>query len=290
MKAMTTMIAALAMLAFAAAADARPWHGGGGPKMRGPDGPNPPPCAAAEEDDNAGRPCCGACDGDGPRAGCCGDGPHGRRWADDEGERPRMRMRDGMGPHGKRRADDNGNGPPPGPRRGMCDGPRGPRGGMRGEFPPGMRGRGEGPCMPAGDDEPLSLNEADVGAVRRALLDELGMEIYYGQVIEQFDEPRGVGRLHQAEGRHAAALRNLLERAEVDPPAPEEAAVPELPATLAGALQLALDHERTNVALYDELLPAVTDGTVKRVFEALREASSERHTKALERQLKKIGE
>ena len=100
------------------------------------------------------------------------------------------------------------------------------------------------------------LDEPTQSALCEALLDEYAAEAYYGKLTEKLDTLRPFVKLYRAEGRHVRALLTLFERGDVEPPKPAEAVVPELPATLAEAVRIAIEHER---AAIDELRVVLAD-------------------------------
>ena len=147
----------------------------------------------------------------------------------------------------------------------------------------GWGSQGYGPCVISATGDPLVLDEPAQAALREALLDEYAAEAYYGKLTEKFGAPRPFVKLYRAEGRHVRALLTLFERGDVEPPKQAEAIVPEVPATLAEAVRVAIEHERANGALYEKLIGTVSDEDVKTVFAHLRDASMTRHLPALQR-------
>ena len=130
------------------------------------------------------------------------------------------------------------------------------------------------------------LDVATEAALREAVLDEYANELYYQALIETFGSSRRFDRLIRAETRHVSALLNLFNRYGMEPPTQDEATIPALPSTLQEAIQVAIDEEEANVAMYDRLLESVTDADVEFVFTNLRNASAQRHIPSLERALR----
>ncbi len=160
--------------------------------------------------------------------------------------------------------------------------------GRRQGFGHGLRGGRGQACralaLPPADGG--TLDEAAEAALREALLDEYANKLYYEALIESFGSSRRFANLIRAEQRHASALLNLFVRYEIEPPAQDKATVPPLPSTLQEAIQVAIDEEQANVAMYDELLESITAEDVEFVFTNLRNASIQRHIPCLERTLR----
>lgn len=150
-----------------------------------------------------------------------------------------------------------------------------------GKFGPGCFG--QVPCTAALSTDPLTLDETTQSALREALLDEYAMGAYYESVIDQFGASRPFGRLRWAQERQARAIQMLFERAELEPPTRSEAEVPNVPATLAEAVQVALDSEKACCARYDNLMASEEcPEDVKTVIARLRDASLNRHIPLLQ--------
>jgi rubrerythrin len=122
-------------------------------------------------------------------------------------------------------------------------------------------------------------------ALREALLDEYANRLYYEALSETFGPSRQFDNLIRAEQRHVNALLNLFDRYGLEPPTQDEATPPTLPSTLREAIQIAVDEEEANVAMYDELLEFARPADVERVFTNLRKASAEHHIPSLKRAL-----
>ena len=59
------------------------------------------------------------------------------------------------------------------------------------------------------------------------------------------------------------------------------------PATLAEACRMAIEAEVENIALYDRLLPAIADDSVRHVLQNLQDASRDNHLPAFRRCLER---
>lgn len=155
----------------------------------------------------------------------------------------------------------------------------------------GSQGRGQGlgrgnrpGCrfLSAGPARPADFDEASVSkALRVALLQEYTNGAYYREVLNKFGSLRRFDNLRAAEGRHAEAVLALHARYGIEPPGADEAEVPEVPSTLAEAIQVAIRLEEKDVAMYDELLGSDLPEDVKAVFRQLRTVSVDNHLEAL---------
>jgi rubrerythrin len=116
-----------------------------------------------------------------------------------------------------------------------------------------------------------------------ALDDEYKAEATYAAVIARFGEVRPFINIVEAERRHASALLRQCERLGFAPQPNRWAGMVSAPATLREACAEAIAAEVDNIALYDRLLPGVTDPEVRAVLERLQEASRDRHLPAFRR-------
>jgi rubrerythrin len=130
---------------------------------------------------------------------------------------------------------------------------------------------------------PLEASALD--ALGLALQDEYAAEKLYRQVLDQFGEVRPFSHIVNAEQRHSAALERVYVRRGLVAPENTGRELSQEPQwkTLQEACQVAVDAERDNVALYEELLGRDLPADVVRTFEHLRDASLERHLPAFER-------
>ncbi len=142
---------------------------------------------------------------------------------------------------------------------------------------------GKGKRSDVGQMLPPAAVPAVAEALRTALLDEYSSAAYYADVLTRFGDRRPFTQLAGAELRHAQAIVNQFNRIGVTAPPAEEAESPAVPATWEAAVALAVRSEEENVAMYDRLLPTITDEAMRATLEHLRTASAERHLPALRR-------
>ncbi|MCU0881664.1 MAG: hypothetical protein MUF14_03230 [Hyphomonadaceae bacterium] len=117
-----------------------------------------------------------------------------------------------------------------------------------------------------------------------ALDDEWQAEAAYAAMIDRFGSVRPFTNIIEAERRHAEAIQHQLRRLGVAVPANRwaNAALP-VPATLTEACEQAIAAELQNFALYQRLLPKVSDPAARHVLERLQAASRDRHLLAFRR-------
>lgn len=130
----------------------------------------------------------------------------------------------------------------------------------------------------------------DAEALRAALDDEYKAEATYAAVIAAFGEVRPFINIIEAERRHAASVRAELDRLGLsyDPPNPYLGKVA-APASVLEACKAGIDAEVENIALYDRLLPKITDPQVRDTLTRLQWASRERHLPAFTRCVERGG-
>jgi len=140
-----------------------------------------------------------------------------------------------------------------------------------------MRGPGDTPVE--------SLSDHGLEALGLALQDEYRAESLYRQVLGQFGEVRPFSNVVNAEQRHSAALERVYGRRGLVVPENTGRELIQEPhwKTLQEACQVAVEAERDNVALYEDLLGRDLPADVVQVFEHLRDASLDRHLPAFER-------
>jgi hypothetical protein len=151
--------------------------------------------------------------------------------------------------------------------RGQGDGPRGPGGGAHLACP-----RGEG-----------ALTESARTATERALADERGSEAKYEAIERSLGPVMPFRRIERAERRHAWALEQLLVAHGAVVPAASSASSSVHVASVRDACALAVQSEKANIALYDELLKGDLPADARCVFGHLQAASRERHLPTFER-------
>ena len=153
----------------------------------------------------------------------------------------------------------------------------------------GDLGRGLAICFAAAGHEIIvgsrSQERADQAAegLREALRDERRAQAFYRAVMARHGAVRPFVNIVEAEARHEDAVASLMRRRGVADTGGDLGALPEVPGTLAACCALAASLERENIAMYDRLLPRVSDAEVQRLFGGLRDASKNNHLPAFER-------
>ncbi|GAB4476445.1 MAG: hypothetical protein OHK0018_07280 [Erythrobacter tepidarius] len=127
-------------------------------------------------------------------------------------------------------------------------------------------------------------SDGDAAALRAALDDEYRAEATYAAVIAAFGEVRPFINIIEAERRHAAQVKDQLDRLGM----PYTRANPYLgrltaPATVLAACEQGVAAEIENIALYDRILPTIKNPQVRETLTRLQSASHERHFPAFER-------
>jgi hypothetical protein len=131
------------------------------------------------------------------------------------------------------------------------------------------------------------LRPEEVIALLEALDDEHKAHATYTQVIADFGAVRPFVNVVESEGRHIAALTELMQRYGVPVPTnPWPARVPRYD-TVALACADAVDAEIENAALYDRLLDTTDRPDICAVLRSLQEASQQRHLPAFRRCLRR---
>lgn len=119
-------------------------------------------------------------------------------------------------------------------------------------------------------------------ALDAAYSDELVAYTRYKSAINQFGSIRPFSNLLKAEERHLAILGQQYRQWGWTVPIGEVLPLRTF-SHIQNACDVSLAEEKKNVALYDRLLPEVTDISLREAFLYLRYASSERHIPALQR-------
>jgi hypothetical protein len=125
-----------------------------------------------------------------------------------------------------------------------------------------------------------------------ALMDPVGeyaAVARYSAVIDAFGPVQPYVNIKTAEEQHISALTRQLERFGAKVPANPYLGKTSAPADLKAAAQAGIVGEKANVAMYDKLLPRVTDAGLTRVFTDLRRASLETHLPLFEAAAKNDG-
>lgn len=131
----------------------------------------------------------------------------------------------------------------------------------------------------------------DADALLMALDDEYKAEATYAAVIDKFGEIRPFINIIEAERRHAERAKAEMDRLGIS----YDAANPYLgkltaPQSVLAACEQGVAAEIENIALYDRILPAVEDESVRATLTELQRASRERHLPAFERCVARGGE
>ena len=112
-----------------------------------------------------------------------------------------------------------------------------------------------------------------------ALQEERLAAATYQAVIDKFGEVEPFTNILKAEEQHIAAVENLLKVNNID--IPENNVTAEAPETLEEAYAKAIEVEKEDIALYERMLPDISDTMIKTVFTRLTNAS-EWHLKTFE--------
>ena len=130
---------------------------------------------------------------------------------------------------------------------------------------------------------PAQATELDRKALADALDDEYRAEASYQAVIDKFGPVRPFINIIEAEKRHSSMVRGQYARLGMS--APENPYLGKLkpPASLLEACEQGVEAEIENIALYDRLLPKITDPAVRQVLSRLQAASRDNHLPAFKR-------
>lgn len=130
-----------------------------------------------------------------------------------------------------------------------------------------------------------ALTDVEKAALNTAIDDEYKSRATYYNVLETFGDVMPFANIVNAEERHVEALAYLHERYDVAVPADSWAEKVPTYATLKEAAEAAIQGEKDNGALFDELKKGVNNAEVLNVFEALQFATMEHHLPAFQRLL-----
>ncbi len=121
-------------------------------------------------------------------------------------------------------------------------------------------------------------------ALTVALEDEYKARATYRKVLEAFGDVRPFVNIVESEERHIRALERLCDRYDVPVPRDEWPERVRAPASLLEACTTAVEAEKENSGLYEELREATRDyPDVQETFLRLQVASEENHLPAFER-------
>ena len=124
----------------------------------------------------------------------------------------------------------------------------------------------------------------DADALAAALADEYLAEATYAAVIEEFGDVRPFANIIRAERYHAELVKAEMDRLGLEySPDNDLIGKIEVPETLLSACETGVSAEKENIALYDRLLPGISDPQVRETLTLLQWASRERHLPAFER-------
>ena len=125
-------------------------------------------------------------------------------------------------------------------------------------------------------------------ALEAALEDEYRARATYRAVLDAFGAVRPFVNIVESEERHIQALLHLCARYDVEIPPDSWPSRVSAPASLEAACEVALEAERDNGALYEQLMAAAGGrADVEETFRRLSTASQENHLPAFERALER---
>lgn len=122
-----------------------------------------------------------------------------------------------------------------------------------------------------------------------ALLDEYKSRATYAGIMRKFGPVRPFVNIHEAEGRHVAALVRLFKAYAIEVPVDHWPCHVTVPATLSDACRQAAADERDNMRMYERILAESPEPEVREVLRNLQAASRDRHLPAFERCARRYG-
>ena len=128
------------------------------------------------------------------------------------------------------------------------------------------------------NDQDYSLEEM----LRYALEDEIMAQAEYNLIMDEFDVTNPFSNIYRSEIRHEEAILNLYEAYELDVPEFDGSNYVILPESLDEVYEIGIQAEINNIAMYEAFLKQDLSDDVRRVFEALKDASV-KHLNAFER-------
>jgi rubrerythrin len=123
----------------------------------------------------------------------------------------------------------------------------------------------------------------DRQALADALDDEYRAEATYQAVIEKFGEVRPFINIIRAEQRHADMVKRQYARFGMEIPINPYLGKIDAPDSLLEACETGVEAEIENTALYDKLLPTISDPQVRQTLIRLQAASRDNHLPAFQR-------
>lgn len=130
---------------------------------------------------------------------------------------------------------------------------------------------------------PANATTFDRKALEEALDDEYRAEATYQAIIDKFGAVRPFINIIDAERRHAGMVKNQFSRLGIEPPENPYLGEIEAPESLQEACKNGVEAEIENIALYDRLLPKVSDPQIRETFGRLQAASRNNHLPAFRR-------
>jgi len=148
----------------------------------------------------------------------------------------------------------------------------------------GRRMAALGPAFAAASiGSPVLATEIDRNALADALDDEYRAEATYQAVIDKFGPVRPFVNIIEAEKRHSSMVRRQFSRLGMGAPENPYLGKVDAPASLMEACAQGVEAEVENIALYDRLLPKISDPSVRQVLSRLQAASRDNHLPAFKR-------
>ncbi|MCB2078814.1 MAG: DUF2202 domain-containing protein [Novosphingobium sp.] len=123
----------------------------------------------------------------------------------------------------------------------------------------------------------------DQQALHDALDDEYCAEATYQAIIEKFGPVRPFINIIRAEQRHSEMVKQQFARLGMDVPENTHLGAIEAPVSLLAACKAGVEAEVENIALYDRLLPKISDPQVRATLTRLQAASRDNHLPAFRR-------
>jgi len=126
------------------------------------------------------------------------------------------------------------------------------------------------------------LSQAEIDALRTAIIDEYKAEALYANVLSQFGNVAPFSNIVTAEKRHSDELIILFEKYHLEIPFDSYVSIEKF-TSLQEACAKAVEGENANIAMYDELNKNINNDDIKSVFLNLQFASRRNHLPAFER-------
>lgn len=130
---------------------------------------------------------------------------------------------------------------------------------------------------------PANATTFDRKALEEALDDEYRAEATYQAIIDKFGAVRPFINIIEAERRHAGMVKRQYARLGIEAPENPYLGEIEAPESLLDACKNGVEAEIENIALYDRLLPKVSDPQVRETLGRLQAASRDNHLPAFQR-------